>query len=138
MADSTPYPWSLLMPASPATITQTGLAWALSRLTGQEVAASHLAIGTGSTAPAPTDTALANEVARVALSNPGGTIVGDEIRFEAEFPPGTYVGTVSEVGLFNAATSGTLIARALKGPYTMDDSASLVITLSVQLQGATA
>ncbi|GAB0058039.1 hypothetical protein SIID45300_02379 [Candidatus Magnetaquicoccaceae bacterium FCR-1] len=119
---------------SPATVTINGLAWALARIAGQGLAASHIAIGTGSTAPEPTDTALVTEVARIALSNPAGTIVGDQILFEAEFPPGTYIGTVHEIGLYNEVVGGTLIARSLKGPYTMDDSASLVVTMSLQLQ----
>ena len=71
---------------------------------------SHLAVGTGSTAPAAGDTALEAEIGtRVAVthSNPSGNVW----RMVGTFGPGNATGAITEAGLFNAATGGTLFAR---------------------------
>ncbi|MBF0340234.1 MAG: hypothetical protein HQL95_04645 [Magnetococcales bacterium] len=122
------------MPQDPFVLTSVGLNWLLSRLKGQGVPISHMAIGIGSTSPASTDTALDNEIARVPLTNPGGTILGDSMVFDAEYPIGVGIGTVMEAGLFDAPAGGNLIARCLKGPYLKDNATGLSLTMTIQIQ----
>jgi len=70
---------------------------------------SHMAIGTGTTAPAASDTALENEVARVALES--RTDSESSIVYKAEFGAGTGTGAITEAGIFNASSGGTMLAR---------------------------
>lgn len=78
-------------------------------------APSHIALGTGTTTPAAGDTTLVAEIttnggarAAASLSQPTATTQ----RFETTF---TFTGTlgINETGLLNAASSGTLAARAV-------------------------
>jgi hypothetical protein len=70
---------------------------------------SHMAIGTGTGTPAVGDTTLGTEAGRVALSS--GTASGNEVTYTATFPAGTGTGAITEAGVFNAASNGTLLCR---------------------------
>lgn len=77
---------------------------------------SHLAVGTNNTAAAGTNTALGAEVARVALS--GTTIVtttvsNDSIQYQATFNAGTGTGALTEAGILDNGTGGTMLARVV-------------------------
>lgn len=76
---------------------------------------SHMAVGTGSTAAASGDTALGTEIAnaRVALSVTGGTPSSNTITYTATFPAGTGTGALTEAGIFNASSSGTMLCRTV-------------------------
>lgn len=84
-------------------------------LYGDAVAAlSHLAVGTGSTAAALTDTTLGTEVFRAALTQK--TKASGSLVLKYYLPAGSANGnTLREVGLFNAASTGTLYARVVLG-----------------------
>lgn len=70
---------------------------------------SHMALGAGSTAASGTDTALEDELGRVALTSK--TVNGNIITHEATVPAGVATGALNEAGLFNDASGGTLVAR---------------------------
>jgi hypothetical protein len=90
---------------------------------------SHMAIGTGSTAAAVGNTALVTEVGRVALSSNVRTT--NSIAYVATFPPGTGTGAITEAGLFNAASAGTLLCRSVFGVITKGAADTLGITWTV-------
>ena len=76
---------------------------------------THFAVGTGTTTPAIGQTALTTEVTRETVTNmtkSSGTLV-------ISYYMASGVGngsTLAEVGLFNAASSGSMYARALVSP----------------------
>jgi hypothetical protein len=70
---------------------------------------SHMAIGTGTATPAVANTTLGTEAGRVALSS--GTASGNEVTYTATFPAGTGTGAITEAGVFNASSSGTMLCR---------------------------
>jgi len=80
--------------------------------TGCPGAMSHIAVGTGAVAAAPGDTALGTELARkaAAYAHTAGTRV---FTFETTFDPGEATGAVTEAGVFNAATAGTMLDRVV-------------------------
>lgn len=85
----------------------------------------YLAIGTGTTAEAVTDTKLENEIARKRASTTQSTlnITGDLAIVEATFSKddglsGTH--NVSEVGIFNASSGGILLARKVFAPIPIN------------------
>lgn len=90
----------------------------------------YIAIGTSSVAPAASQTALLNEVHRLAaetIEHVNGTTL---TTLRASFGPGEGVGLINEAGLFNAASGGTMLARVLQG--VVDKQA--LDTLDVEVQ----
>ena len=96
-------------------ITTAGKNWIAARQkdTGQPPQLSHMACGTGVVAAAVGDTTLGTEIARVALTAAGGSVATNVVTYSAVFPAGTGTGAVTEIGLFNAASVGTLVSRAV-------------------------
>lgn len=74
---------------------------------------SHMAIGNSITAAAISDTTLGTELGRVALSVSGGTPSSNTITYSASFPAGTGTGGVTEAGIFNDVTTGTMLCRTV-------------------------
>ena len=81
----------------------------LNTTTNTPTAMTHMAVGTSSTAPAAGDTALGAEAGRVALAS--STSSANVVTYTATFPAGTGTGALVEAGIFNAASSGTLLCR---------------------------
>lgn len=70
---------------------------------------SHMGIGTGTTAPAAGDTALGAEVGtRVTVSKSRSNNV---LTISGTFGAGNGTGAITEAGIFNAATAGTMYSR---------------------------
>jgi len=100
----------------------------------------YLAIGTGTTPESPSDTALQSELKRKAASVTQMTtaITGDTAKLEAEFSSAdglTGTATISESGIFNAATGGILLARKTFPGIPLDFNAgdSILIRYFVQM-----
>jgi hypothetical protein len=70
---------------------------------------SHMAIGTGTGTPAAGDTTLGTEAGRVVLAS--GTSSTNTVTYTATFPAGTGTGAITEAGVFNASSAGTLLCR---------------------------
>ena len=73
---------------------------------------SYIAVGTGTTVAATGNTALVTEVLRKAatFSHTTGTKV---FQFEATFNAGEATGAITEAGVLNAATAGTMLDRVV-------------------------
>lgn len=72
---------------------------------------THIAVGTDSTPPSPSQTNLGNEIGRASILSYSRS--ANLVLFIAVFGPGAAVGTLREAGLFNAAEGGTMIARVV-------------------------
>lgn len=92
-------------------------------------AMSHMAIGTGSTAAAAGDSALGTQAARVALTST--TVTNAEVAYVATFGAGTGTGAITEAGLFNASTGGTMLCRTVFSVVNKGSSDSMTITWTV-------
>ena len=92
-------------------------------------AMSHMAIGSGSTAAAASDTALGNELGRVALTST--TVSSAVVTYVASFPAGTGTGAVTEAGILNASSSGTLLCRTVFSVVNKGASDSMTVTWTV-------
>ena len=77
--------------------------------TNSPVSMTHMAIGTGSTTPAAANTALGSQTGRVTLS--GSSVSSNAITYTATFPAGTGDGAITEAGIFNASSGGTMLCR---------------------------
>lgn len=92
-------------------------------------AMSHMAIGTGSTAAAAGDTALGSEADRNALTST--TVTDNEVAYVASFGAGEGTGAITEAGLFNASSSGTMLCRTVFSVVNKGSADSMTITWTV-------
>lgn len=92
---------------------------------------SHMAVGSGTTAAAVGDTALQTELGRVALAS--GTSASNVVTYTATFPAGTATGAITEAGIFNASSAGTLLCRTVFAVVNKgtDDAMSITWTVTV-------
>jgi len=99
----------------------------------------YLAIGSGTTAEAATDTALQYEVKRktATVTQVTTTITDDTARLEATFSSADALsGTmnISEAGIFNLATAGDLLARKVFAAVPVDWDAGDTLTIRYFVQ----
>lgn len=112
-------------------VVTTGKNFIASRLVGTPAVMSHMAVGSGTVAAAAGDTALGSELGRVALES--SNVTSSTVTYAAAFPAGVGTGAVTEAGIFNASSSGTMLCRTVfaivnKGA---DDAMSITWQVSV-------
>lgn len=92
-------------------IVTAGKEWAASQIDddNNDPKMSHMALGTGTTSPVVGNTTLETESARVALSDT--TRDAAITTYSASFGAGTGTGAVTEAGIFNDASAGTMLSR---------------------------
>lgn len=111
-------------------VVTAGKGFVASRMGGTSAAVmSHMALGTNATAAAAGDTALGAEAGRVALTST--TVFNNEITYVATFPAGTATGAITEAGIFNAGSGGTMLARTVFAAVNKGASDSITITWTV-------
>jgi hypothetical protein len=94
-------------------------------------AMTHMEVGTGTTAAAVGDTTLQTAVAssRVALTST--TVTTNNVAYVATFPAGTGTGALTEAGLFNASSAGTMLCRTVFSVINKGAADTLGITWTV-------
>lgn len=92
-------------------VVSSGITWVINRLVGTPSVMSHMAVGAGSTPASAGDTALGSEITRVALSSSNAT--DTSITYIGVFPAGVATGAITEAGILNGVTAGTLLARTV-------------------------
>lgn len=96
----------------PNLVVTTGKQFVASRMVGTASnVMSHMALGAGTTAASAGDTALQSELGRVALGS--ANAAGTAVTYTATFPAGTATGAVTEAGILNAGSGGTLLCRTV-------------------------
>ena len=117
-------------------VVNTGLAYIASRMKDTTKGAmSHMALGSGTTAAAATQTDLVTILgSREALDST--TIAGtnnEKIVYVSSFEAGDGTGAVTEAGIFNAATSGDMLCRTVFSVVNKaaDDTMSVTWTITL-------
>lgn len=104
------------------------------RMSGNTAAVmSHMAVGTGSTAAVVGNTTLETELARVALTVQGGTPSSNTVTYSASYPAGTGTGALTEAGIFNDVTTGTMLCRTVFPVINKQAADSIVITWVISI-----
>lgn len=93
---------------------------------------THMGLGSGTTAPAAAQTALTTELGRVALSSAAAS--GTTVTYTANFVAGVATGAVTEAGIFNAASAGTMLCRTTFAVLNKGADDSISITWQVTVQ----
>lgn len=118
----------------PNLVVDSGLAHIAGRLSGDGVvpaAMSHMSVGTDSTAAAAGDTALGTEIARVALTSSAAN--ANSVAYIATFPAGTGTGALTEAGVFNDVSAGTLLCRTVYAVINKQAADSMTVTWTVTI-----
>lgn len=112
-------------------VVTTGKGYIAGRMVGTPTAMSHMAIGSGTADPAVGDTTLGTELGRVSLTS--GAASGAVVTYVASFGAGTGTGAVTEAGIFNAGSAGTMLCRTEFAVVNKgaDDSLSITWTVTV-------
>lgn len=114
-------------------IVTSGLNWLVSRATsGTDAVMSHMGLGSGTTAAAAGDTTLETPVdARIALG--AAAVTGNSVEYQATFGPGAASGAITEAGIFNSGTVGTMLARVVFPVVNKEALDTMIITWTVTI-----
>ncbi len=121
-------------------MTNAGFALVAGRIngSGSPAAATYIAVGTGATAANATDTTLQTETATSGLSRASATVslvtttvTNDTAQLVVTFSVSGTV-AVTESGVFNAASSGTLLCRQVFSAINVVNGDSLQITWKIK------
>jgi len=116
----------------PNLVVNVGLAYIADQLSDQgEVAMSHMAVGSGAVAVDPANTALGSELGRVALTST--TQSTNSVVYLATFGAGTGTGAITEAGIFNDVTAGTMLCRSVFAVINKAASDSLTVTWTLTI-----
>jgi len=113
-------------------IVNTGLNFICDRMKNDETAMSHMALGSGSTAAAASDTTLGSQLgSREALDS--DTVSSNTITYTSSFEAGDATGAVTEAGIFNATSGGTMLCRTVFAVVNKSADDSLSVTWTITL-----
>jgi hypothetical protein len=116
----------------PNLVVDTGLAYIAGRMKDtSDAAMTHMAVGTDNTAAAAGNTALGSELAIQALTST--TVTTNSVAYVATFPAGTGTGALTEAGIFNAASSGTMLCRTVFAVINKGAADSMTVTWTITI-----
>jgi len=111
-------------------VVTAGKEFVASRMKGTSASVmSHMGVGTGTTAAAAGQTTLVTEVDRNAIDSTGGS--GANVIYTATWAAGDGTGALTEAGMFNASSGGTMLCRTVFSVVNKGASDSMTITWTV-------
>lgn len=113
-------------------VVDTGLNFIVNRMKDATATVmSHMTLGTGTTAAAAGNTTLETEIsgARVALTST--TVTANQITYIASFAAGVGTGAVTEAGILNASSGGTMLCRTVFPVVNKQAGDSMTVTWTV-------
>ena len=111
----------------PNLVVTVGKNYSASRMASNSATVmSHMAIGTGTGTPVVADTTLGIEAGRVAVSSFSAST--NTVTATATFPAGTGTGAITEAGILNGSSTGTLLCRTTFPVVNKASSDSIAIT----------
>ena len=113
-------------------VVDTGLNFIVKRMKDATAdVMSHMSLGTGTTAAAAADTTLQTEIngSRVGLTST--TVTANQITYIASFAAGVGTGAVTEAGIFNNSTGGTMLCRTVFPVVNKQSGDSMTVTWTV-------
>lgn len=115
-------------------VVTAGLEWIAIRILPNPALdpASHIGVGTSLTPAAMNQTTLVSPLgARRALLT--SARLNNAVTYTTTFPPAVSTGAITEYGLFNDVTGGTMIARAVKPVINKEDGDSLAVVWTLTI-----
>ena len=116
----------------PNLVVDTGLAYIAGRMKDtSDAAMTHMAVGTDNTAAAAGNTALGSQLDIQALTST--TVTANSVAYVATYAAGTGTGALTEAGIFNAASSGTMLCRTVFAVINKGAADSMTVTWTVTI-----
>lgn len=114
-------------------VVTTGLGYIASRMKDASATAmTHMALGSGTTNAAAGQTDLVTLLgAREALDST--TVTANAVAYVASFEAGDATGAVTEAGIFNASTSGTMLCRVVFSVVNKAADDTMTVTWTITL-----
>lgn len=119
-------------------VVTTGRQHIANQLSGlTQAAMSHMAIGTGTTAQVIGDTTLETELSRKTFDSKtqGSGADANKVIYITEWTPGEGTGAITEAGILNAATAGTMLCRTTFPVKNKGAGDSLTLTWTITISG---
>ena len=114
----------------PNLVVTVGKGYIASRMAGTAAdVMSHMAIGSGVTAPVIGNTTMETSLAREALTSFTATLA--VVTAVASFGAGVGTGPITEAGIFNDATTGTMLCHTTFPLVTKEAGDSIAITWAI-------
>ena len=101
----------------------------LKTTTDSPAAMTHMAIGAGTTAAAAGNTVMESQLGRVTLASAASA--GAVVTYTATFPSGTGTGAVTEAGILNASSGGTLLCRTVFAVVNKGSDDAMAVTWTI-------
>lgn len=120
----------------PNLVVTAGLDYIASRIKeATATAMSHMAVGTDTTAAALGDTTLGTEVAGARVTLDSTVVAADDnnVVYSATFPAGTGTAALTEAGIFNASSSGTMLCRTVFSVINKAAADSMTVTWTITI-----
>jgi len=112
-------------------VVAVGKAFIAGRMVGTPTAMSHMAIGSGTTGADAADDTLETELGRVALTSSGA--LAAVVTYVASFGAGVGTGAVTEAGILNASSAGTLLCRTTFAVVNKGSDDGMTITWAITI-----
>lgn len=114
-------------------VVATGKNFIASRVARNDsVPMSHMAVGTGGSQVAvAADATLNNQLARIPIATP--VVQNNVITFTGVFGPTFGTGTLSEAGIFNSPTAGTMLCRTTFPAVEKEEDDIIAVTWSITI-----
>jgi hypothetical protein len=113
-------------------VVTTGKNYIASRMKDATATAmTHMELGTGATAAAVGDTALQTAISGSRVTLTSTTVTTNAVAYVASFPAGTGTGAVTEAGVFNAASAGTMLCRTVFSVVNKGAADAMSITWTI-------
>ena len=113
-------------------VVTAGKNFVASRMIGTSAGVmTHMAVGTGTTDPAAGDTALETQVGSRKAFTTSASVSGAVVTYVCAFSAGEGTGALTEAGIFNASSSGTMLCRTEFSVVNKGASDSMTITWTV-------
>jgi hypothetical protein len=114
-------------------VVTVGKEWVADRMANANTVMTHMAIGTGTTAAALTQTTLVTELDRNVLTTSGGTVSGATIQYACTWAAADGTGAITEAGIFDAASAGDMLARTKFDVVNKGASDSMTVTWTITI-----
>lgn len=117
-------------------VVDTGLDYIASRMKDATATAmTHMGLGTGTTAAAAGDTDLETIAgSREALDST--TVTDNTINYVCNFEANDVTGAITEAGIFNAASAGTMLCRVTFSAVNLTSTDSISVDWTITLNAA--
>ena len=110
-------------------VVSAGKDWVADRMNNANTVMTHMAVGTGTTAAAAGNTALVSETDRNALTST--TVTDNAVAYVATWAAGDATAAITEAGIFDAASSGDMLARTVFSVVNKGAADSMTITWTI-------